>query len=42
MVQPLLDTKANLEATDMLSTPGRPSDIDVLGLRGKHFRLVSI
>ena len=42
MVQPLLDTRANLEATNMLSTPGRPSDIDVLCLRGKHFRLVCI
>ena len=42
MVQPLLDTRANLEATNMLSTPGWPSDIDVLCFRGKHFRLVCI
>ena len=37
MVLPLLDTRANPETTNMLSTPGRPADIDVLHLRGKNF-----
>ena len=37
MVQPLLDTRANPEATNMLSTPSRPAGTDVLRLRGKHF-----
>ena len=37
MIQSLLDTRANPEATDMLSTPGRAADIGVLHLRGKHF-----
>ena len=37
MVQPFLDARANPETTNMLSTPGRPADIDVLRLRGKHF-----
>ena len=37
MVQPLLDTRANLKTTNMLSTPGRPADIDVLRLRGNDF-----
>ena len=37
MVQPLLYTRAIPETTNMLSTPGRRADIDVLRLRGKHF-----
>ena len=37
MVQPLLDTRENWETSNILSTPGRPADTDVLHLRGKHF-----
>ena len=37
MVQRFLDARANPETTNMLSTPGQPTDIDVLRLRGKDF-----
>ena len=37
MVQPFLDTRANPETKNILSTPGWPADIDVLYLRGQHF-----
>ena len=39
MVQPVLDTRAIPEATDMLLTQSRPADIDVLRLRGKHIQI---
>ena len=36
MIQPLLNARANPEVANILSTSGRPTDIDVLRLRGKH------
>ena len=39
MVQPLLDTRENPETSNILSTPGRPADTDVLHLRGIHFAI---
>ena len=41
MIQPLLNARANPEVANILSTPGRPTDIDVVRLRGKHV-LISI
>ena len=41
MIQPFLNARANPEVANILSTPGRPTDIDVVRLRGKHV-LISI
>ena len=41
MIQPLLNARANPEVANILSSPGRPTDIDVVRLRGKHV-LISI